>query len=121
MHELHKTLAAVDGIRALLMLTASAQDRVLVDTIRQFSVPQLHSAVLTRTDEARSLGGAIGALIETQLAVSAVSSGSRIPEDLGAVHANEFVDRAMRLTEAGENPADQEVMAERFGGALHVA
>jgi flagellar biosynthesis protein FlhF len=121
MRELRVALAAADGIQALLMLTASSQDQVLVDVIRQFSLPQLHSAVLTRVDEAHSLGGAIGALIAAQLPVAAISAGGRIPEDLGAAHADELLARAVDLQGGRERATDQEILAERFGGALHAA
>ncbi len=121
MRELSTALAAVTGIRALLMLTASSQDQVLVDAIKQFSVPQLHSAVLTRVDEAHLLGGAIGALIAAQLPLAAICAGGRIPEDLGAAHADELLARAASLVDDRKQATDQELLAERFGGALHAA
>jgi flagellar biosynthesis protein FlhF len=121
MSELRTALSAVDGIQAVLMLTASSQDQVLVDVIQQFTVPQLHSAVLTRVDEAYSLGGAIGALIAAQLPVAAICAGGRIPEDLGAAHADELLARAVSLVDGRERATDQEFLADRFGGALHAA
>jgi flagellar biosynthesis protein FlhF len=121
MLELRTALAAVDGIQALLMLTASSQDQVLVDAIQQFSLPQLHSAVLTRVDEAYSLGGAIGALIAARLPVAAICAGGRIPEDLRTAHADELLARAVDLVNGRGRATDQELLAERFGGALHAA
>ena len=121
MRELRTALAAVDGIQALLMLTASSQEQVLADAIRQFSLPQLHSAVLTRVDEAYSLGGAIGALIAAQLSVAAICAGGRIPEDLGAAHAEELLARAVGLVDGRERATDHELLADRFAGALHAA
>ena len=121
MRELRTTLAVIPNLRSLLMLTASAQDQVLVDVIRQFTTPELHSAVLTRVDEAGLLGGAIGALVAAQLPVSAIADGPRIPEDLLAAHATELLSRAVRLMDGTSAGTEPEWMAERFGGALHAA
>jgi flagellar biosynthesis protein FlhF len=111
MQELRSLLTAGEGLQSLLMLPGSAQAEVQLEIARQFAAPYLHSVVLTRADEACSLGGAIGALIATRLPVSAVCDGARIPEDLSVARAAELVTRAVRLTDRNTE----------FEGVLNVA
>jgi flagellar biosynthesis protein FlhF len=102
--ELGQLLAALPGVRSLLVLPASAQGAVLSDCLAGLRPLTLHSAVLTRLDEARSLGGALGALISAALPVSGISDGARIPEDFKPARASELVARAFALLpQAGDS------------------
>ena len=103
-----------------LVLPASAQAVVLEDcaaTAARASHPV--SAILTRVDEAASLGGALSALLRARLPVSLVSEGARIPEDLRPARAHQLIARAVELArESGAN-ADEDLLAHRFGGNQH--
>jgi flagellar biosynthesis protein FlhF len=101
--ELRALLTAAPGANSLLVLPASAQDAVLADCLNGLRTLLPHSAVLTRLDEVRSLGGALGALIAAQLPLAAICDGTRIPEDLKPARAAELVARAVALVhQAGE-------------------
>jgi hypothetical protein len=58
--------------------------------------------LLTRVDEAVSLGGTLSALAATGLPVAYVSNGSRIPEDLAPARAHQLVARAVFLARSAD-------------------
>ncbi len=53
--------------------------------------------VLTKTDEANSLGGAISALINHQLPLAFICNGQQVPEDISLARPNTLVKQASEL------------------------
>ena len=102
-------------IRTLLVLSATVHPSVLAETVRAFSGVPLEGAILTKLDEAASLGGVLSAVIEQRLPLRFVTNGQRVPEDLQVARADELVQQAARLAQDHELPAES-VMAETFGG-----
>jgi len=102
-------------IRTLLALSATLHPSVLEETIRAFSGVPLSGAVLTKLDEAASLGGVLSALIRQQLPLMYVANGQRVPEDLHLARAHKLVQQAAELSSDASLPNDS-VMAEQFGG-----
>ena len=87
------------AINTYLVLSATAQLRALQETIRVFRANELAGAIVTKLDEAVSLGGLLDALIESELPLAYVSDGQKVPNDLAPASARHFVDRAVRLAE----------------------
>jgi flagellar biosynthesis protein FlhF len=102
-------------IRTLLVLSATLHPSVLDETIRAFSSVALEGAILTKLDEAASLGGVLSTVIKQHLPLMFVANGQRVPEDLHPARAQNLIQQAAELASGGELPADS-VMAERFGG-----
>ncbi len=102
-------------IRTLLVLSATVHPSVLDETVRAFSGVPLEGAILTKLDEAASLGGVLSAVIEQQLALRFVTNGQRVPEDIQVARAAELVQQAAQLAGDHDLPAES-VMAETFGG-----
>jgi flagellar biosynthesis protein FlhF len=101
------------------VLPASAQAVVLEDCARRLRAFAPASVILTRVDEAASLGGTLSALLRARLPVSLVSEGARIPEDLRPARSHQLIARAVELArESGAN-ADEDLLAHRFGGNQH--
>jgi flagellar biosynthesis protein FlhF len=69
-------------VRAYLVLSAAAQVQSLMEVIKAFHGFAASGCILTKLDEAASLGGAISALIECQLPLAFVCDGQQVPEDL---------------------------------------
>ncbi|MBT1443033.1 flagellar biosynthesis protein FlhF [Shewanella sp. JM162201] len=69
-------------IRSYLVLSATAQRRVLQDAVKHFQRIPLSGAVLTKLDESVSLAGALSVLIQSGLPLSYVTNGQRVPEDM---------------------------------------
>lgn len=102
-------------LRTLLVLSATGHRSVLDETIRAFSGVSLDGAILTKVDEAASLGGVLSALIRCTLPLMFVGNGQRVPEDMHPARAAKLVQEAAQLAESSELPGES-AMAERFGG-----
>jgi flagellar biosynthesis protein FlhF len=103
-------------IRTLLVLSATLHSSVLEETIRAFASVPLQGAVLTKLDEAASLGGVLSALIRQQLPLMYVANGQRVPEDMHLARASKLVQQAAELADSQALPGAA-VMAEQFGGS----
>lgn len=72
----------VRPVRTLLALPANAQAGSLRQIVMRYSAAAPAAAVLTKTDEATSLGPALSTLIRAGLPLAWVANGQRVPEDL---------------------------------------
>jgi flagellar biosynthesis protein FlhF len=102
-------------IRTLLVLSATAHRSVLDETISAFSDVSLDGAVVTKLDEAASLGSVLSVAIRRHLQLMFVANGQRVPEDLHRARAQDLVQQAAKLALGTELPAES-AMAEQFGG-----
>jgi flagellar biosynthesis protein FlhF len=75
--------------------------------------------MLTKLDEATSLGGAISTLIRSRLPVTYVSEGQRVPEDLAPARAHQLIARAVDLSRKSGASADEDLLRRRFGTVAH--
>jgi len=103
------------ALRTLLVLSATSHRSVVDETIRAFSGVSLDGAILTKLDEAASLGGALSAVIRQRLPLMFVANGQRVPEDMHPARAANLVQQAAQLVE-GSEPPPESLMAEKFGG-----
>ncbi|MBT8422857.1 MAG: flagellar biosynthesis protein FlhF, partial [Gammaproteobacteria bacterium] len=69
-------------ISLLLALPANAQTATNQEIIDVFAPANPEAAILTKVDEATSLGGALSALISADLPLAYICDGQRVPEDL---------------------------------------
>ena len=113
-----ETLAAAGrGLRTLLTLSATTEPAAVQRAMRLFADFRPDACVLTKIDEAASLGGLLSALIQAGLSTAFVTDGQRVPEDLQSAKAHPLVARAAELL--SENPVDLDpgYLALAFGGA----
>ncbi len=90
-------LAALPSLRTLLVVAANTQQLVLEETFRAFSHLPLEGAVITKLDEAASLGPVLSALCGGDLPLMFVSEGQRVPEDLQPARVQRLLSRAVSL------------------------
>ena len=102
-----------------LVLGASTQAGAIEETVKRFAPANPACCVLTKLDEAASLGGALSALIRARLPVSYLSEGQRVPEDLRPARSLELVSAAVRLAKASGAAADEDLLRRRFGKTAH--
>jgi flagellar biosynthesis protein FlhF len=102
-----------------LVLAASTQAGAVEETVKRFAPANPACCVLTKLDEAASLGGALSVLIRARLPVSYLSEGQRVPEDLRPARALELVSTAVRLAKATGAAADEDLLRRRFGKTAH--
>jgi flagellar biosynthesis protein FlhF len=109
------------SLTQMLVLPASAQGGVIEDAVAHFGPPLADCCVLTRIDEAVSLGGVLSALALSRLPVALTSEGARIPEDLRPARAHQLVARAVELSRTVQGSADDDLLARRYGRSVHAA
>ena len=112
-------VARAANVDVWLTLSAGAQAGMLGDAVRAFAPFGTRALMLTRLDEAVSLGGTISALVSSGLPVTYVSSGQRIPEDLAPARAHQLVARAVFLARSADTSVGEELLVRRFGGVAH--
>ncbi|MET0280577.1 MAG: flagellar biosynthesis protein FlhF [Steroidobacteraceae bacterium] len=102
-----------------LTLSAGAQAAVLEEAVHRFRVFEPRAVMLTKLDEAASLGGTVSALALSGMPVGYVANGPRIPEDLAPARAHQLVARAVALAKTSDASASDELLARKFGGMAH--
>jgi flagellar biosynthesis protein FlhF len=103
-------------VQTLLTLAATTQHSAIIHAIRAFSVIKPIGVVLTKVDEAASLGDILSPLIEAKLALTFVTDGQRVPEDLHMARAHFLVKQTLELAKAVEEPPAEEYLAYAYGG-----
>src|SRR5580692_1184376 len=102
-------------LESVLVLSANTQAAALDEVLRRFEPAHPSCALLTKLDEAASLGGSISALIRAQLPLCYVSDGQRVPEDLRPARTLDLVSRAVALAKENSASADEDLLRRRFG------
>lgn len=86
-----------EHIQSYLVLPATAQRRVLQETIDQFKRIPLSGCVLSKLDESLSLGELISVTIQNALPIAYLADGQRVPEDLRLASGQYLVEKADSL------------------------
>ncbi|ANB02802.1 flagellar biosynthesis protein FlhF [Ectothiorhodospira sp. BSL-9] len=93
-------VTSASAARVMLVMAANVQKGVVDETLSGFSHLQPQGCILTKVDEAASLGEVLSALISSRLPLNFISAGQRIPEDLLAASAPRLVQMAAAALEA---------------------
>jgi flagellar biosynthesis protein FlhF len=102
-----------------LVLAASTQTGANAETVARFATANASSVLLTKVDEAASLGGILSVLTRAELPISYVSEGQRVPEDLRPARALELVSSAVQLAKSSGAAADEDLLRRRYGDVAH--
>jgi flagellar biosynthesis protein FlhF len=78
------------------LLSAVSHTNVLEDVVRAYRGDTVAGCILTKIDEALTLGGALDALIRHSLTLHYVTNGQRVPEDLHRPNPLYLIERAFR-------------------------
>jgi flagellar biosynthesis protein FlhF len=105
--------------RVLLALPAQGEGHALEEIYRAFERVTPAACILTKIDEAASLGAAISVALRHKLKIAYVCDGQRVPEDLHAAHLKRvwLIREAMQLKERAPRARDEAALARNFGGA----
>jgi flagellar biosynthesis protein FlhF len=109
-------LARADSrVQVLLALPANGQTESLAEIVDSFLIARPVACILTKTDEANSLGGAFSVLMRTGLQLAYVANGQRVPEDLHFARPRQawLVKTAVELMNRREDVND-DFLAEQF-------
>ncbi len=86
-------------VSRVLLLSAVASGSVLEDVATRYGGAALDGCILTKIDEAVSLGGVLDVVLRHRLRVYFVTNGQRVPEDLHLPNPLYLIDRALRAIE----------------------
>lgn len=117
--ELTLLAAASKRLETTLVLSAASQAGAIEEAVTRFAPARPTACVLTKLDEATSLGGAISTVIRARLPVTYVSEGQRVPEDLAPARAHQLIARAVDLSRKSGASADEDLLRRRFGTVAH--
>ncbi|MGB5395588.1 MAG: flagellar biosynthesis protein FlhF, partial [Gammaproteobacteria bacterium] len=106
------------NISSYLVLSATAQMALQDDVIKAFSKADLQGCILTKIDEAASLGEALSVLIKHNLPVAYVSDGQKVPDDLHPARGKLLVKEAVKLMQKSRRVPGEAELAYSFGGRV---
>jgi len=88
---------AGSSVKRLLCLNATATQETLAEVVRAYQGSGLAGCIMTKLDEAASIGNVLDVVIRQKLNLAYVSNGQRVPEDLHLADPAYLVDRAFKL------------------------
>ncbi len=114
-HMVAEQVAMLQGtdanVKRLLCLNATSTQETLNEVVRAYQGSGLAGCIMTKLDEAASLGNVLDVVIRQKLNMFYVSSGQRVPEDLHLADPAALIERAFRLKpgSAASQYADSEL------------
>jgi len=103
------------NIKVFLVVAATSQLAGLEETINVFRGINLDGCILTKLDEATSLGPAISAMIEKKLSLAYFSDGQRVPEDLHMARIDKLINQGNFNMNRGKESSIEELMRFSMG------
>ncbi|WP_126453806.1 flagellar biosynthesis protein FlhF [Sulfuriflexus mobilis] len=98
-------------VRSFLVLSATTQFTALDEAVKVFAAAEPEGCIITKTDEASSLGPVLSVIYKHNLPVAYVADGQRVPEDLRLARAHNLVKQAMELKQDEERMLEQDLLA----------
>jgi flagellar biosynthesis protein FlhF len=84
-------------IKKLLCLNATCTGETLTDVIRAYKGRALDGCIITKLDEAATVGNTLDVIIREKLKLYYTTHGQRVPEDIKVANKVELISRAMTL------------------------
>ena len=102
-------------VQVHLVLAADTPAPTQEETVKAYSSVAPDGLMLTKLDEATSIGGGISVAVRHGLPVEYMADGQRVPEDLQPARAHRLVSRAVQLHRQWPARVDETELATRFG------
>ncbi len=103
-------------VRSFLALPATTQQVSLEQAIKAFSTVHIDACILTKMDEAASIGNILSAVIRSGLPVAFTTDGQKVPEDIQLARPHSLISHAAALSQETTGTQDDEFMALALGG-----
>ncbi|QAU34330.1 flagellar biosynthesis protein FlhF [Janthinobacterium sp. 17J80-10] len=84
-------------VKRLLCMSATSTGETLNEVVRAYQGGGLSGCIMTKLDEAATVGGVLDVAIRQKLKLYYVANGQRVPEDLHVANKDYLVDRAFKL------------------------
>ena len=85
------------NVKKLLCLNATSTGETLNEVIRSYQGSGLTGCIVTKMDEAASIGSVLDAIIRQKLTTYYLANGQRVPEDLHVANKQYLVEYAFKL------------------------
>jgi flagellar biosynthesis protein FlhF len=103
-------------VQVFLVLSATTQPLGLEEVVRAFRGIPIDGCILTKLDEAVSLGALLSVLVQHGLPVGYLSDGQRVPEDIRPARAHVLVNQALQVLKRAGRRADDQALELAYGG-----
>ena len=90
-------------MRLILVMSCTSQHRILEESAGRFKDVGLDGAMITKMDEANSLGPVISTLCKHKIPVTYATNGQRVPEDIISARAHLLATRAVTLAQGNRS------------------
>ncbi|MDX1914539.1 MAG: flagellar biosynthesis protein FlhF [Methylophilus sp.] len=85
------------NIKKLLCLNATSTGETLSDVIRAYKGRALDGCIITKLDEAASIGNVLDVIIREKIKLYYTTHGQRVPEDMQLANKKDLISRALTL------------------------
>lgn len=91
------------SIRSYLVMSAATEYRAMNAIIKAFAVFDPQASILTKLDEAVTIGSAISSMIEHNLPLSFIADGQQVPEDIHSPDARSLIEHCVAELNTGSS------------------
>ena len=102
------------GIHLYKVLSATTDYLAATKLLRATENHLLSGCILTKIDEAATLGPPLSAIVESGLPLAYTSAGQRVPDDLDIADSHGLLKRAVELAKTAPVPRDRTVLEQAF-------
>lgn len=100
--QLQEIKMAQDNVECYLTVSSVGQYQVMCSSYQHYKIVGLRGAIITKLDEAVSLGEVISFLIDTGLSAAYFTDGQRVPEDIHQFREKVIIEKAQSLLNSAE-------------------
>lgn len=91
-------------VKKLLCLNATSTGETLIDVIKAYKRKGLEGCIITKLDEAATIGSALDVVIRERIKLYYVANGQRVPEDIHLANKAYLIQYALKLKSVNNQP-----------------
>ena len=91
-------------VKKLLCLNATSTGETLTDVIKAYKRKGLEGCIITKLDEAATIGNALDVVIREKIKLYYVANGQRVPEDIHLANKAYLIQHALKLKSINNQP-----------------
>ena len=110
----HSLISLDANIDCYTVLSATTDYLAATKLLRINAALTPAGCIVTKLDEAATLGPSLSAIIEAGLPIAYCSAGQRVPDDLDTVTARNLIERAVELAKSTPAPRDAGAVERAF-------
>ncbi len=84
------------AIKRLLCINATSTGETLADVVRAYKGKELEGCIITKLDEAATIGSALDTIVREKLKLYYTTDGQRVPEDIHLANKQLLIDHAFQ-------------------------